>query len=1009
MLIIESIFAGLLYVEVLKAEQSAARQYDILRASQALSELSDLLLRHRRVVDAGRHTPQNEASINAERESASRVRSKLRVYVARVKKAGLNDDGTKRIEQCITDVTSRSDRVFRVGITNSASQKAYDEFIEKSTAMYGLAMNGNQSTRQLLSARLARDGSSNLSNESFGEPAANDFAAPATNGSTQPVTKGPSELTADSSNEAAISIFLPEQLMLVGMVTNLLLALAIAILIWRGITQPISTLAKNCDRLMLGKTIPAPKIQRNEISELEMTFCKMSMLIAINEDARKSFLQHLKLVQGAKLTSIRERIDKLSGGTALKPKARNQFDNMKTAIDAMLHLLQQMTDELSFNASAITVPNQTKTSTTEIYDTSISNLNWLAHRRQIELVVEDPHCELFIDKDLLVRVLNNLLSNAIKFSSGSSTVKLIGIETENEVRTEVHDSGPGISDKDRTSLFQKFKQLAPEDGQHRKGTGLGLMIAKNIVEAHGGKIGCDSIVGKGSCFWFTLPRSPQKQNSENQNQKTTENQSAKTQRPRTSISVWFIGLFVVFLCGQVGLALELNNRLDEASSKARQFVLERTNLLDTEGLLYTFLNWRQKAADAIKTSNHQALFDSTSLVSKQISQAGKLEERFKQDARLHEDIVTVKALLEEVDRGFDELMDSFGSAAGNALLQSQVQRADKGTSEIEKRLFEILRLQAGKVDSSYDLAVKLRREINEALALTAIFNLAVIALATAIGFWIVARIRRLNEKAMEFASGGTPRTTISGNDELSHLDFSLCEAVAEIRQAEEQRRNLMAAINHDLRTPLTSIMMGMEMLTEGLFGELQGDDFDALLALQKEIEKLHEQISDLLSIEKAEGGAIECRFESIDVLEFVESIAESMRIRLKGAKVRLDVIADELPKEARVIIDPELAQRALSALIENSIAASKPGSTVEIRLVHTVDGVNVSIEDHGDGLNAQLQEIVFERFRSVDGKALVGLGLPLASVYCGLFGGNLQLVRSDNTGTVMAVFLPSAH
>lgn len=999
MLVVESLFAGLLYADVLKAERSAARQYSILRASQSLSELSDLLLRHRRVVDAGRHTPQNESSIDAERESAARVRSKLHVYDVRAKKAGLNSDGAKRLNQCVTELVSSSDMVFRNGITDGDSQKAYGQYIEKSTVLYELAMNENQSTRQLLA----------------------------------------DESAADGSYKRGDSIVAPEQLLIVGLATNLALALVIAVLVWRGITLPISRLARNCDRLMLGKTIPAPTVQRNEISELELTFCKMSMLMAIKEDARKSFLQHLKEVQGAKLNSIRQRIDELSGATSLKPKARSQFENMKTSIDAMLQLLQQMTDELSFNASAVTVINPIKTRTTELYGTSTSNLNWLAHRRHIELVVEDPHCELFIDRDLLVRVLNNLLSNAIKFSSSSSTVKLIGIKTETEVRTEVHDSGPGISDKDRTSLFQKFKQLTPEDGEARKGTGLGLMIAKNIVEAHGGEIGCDSVVGKGSCFWFTLPlvkepNTPKEtlalhanqanHTGENQLAKHHESQVAKhhkTQaakhhrRPRTSISIWFIGLFIVFLSGQIALALVLNKRFDEASSKATQFATERTNILDTEGLLYTFLNWRQKAADAVKASNHQALFDSTSLVDKQVAQAAQLEERFKQDAKLHEMIVSVKALLEEIDKGFDELIDTVDPTASNSFLNSQflnsqLQKADRATAVIETTLFDALKLQAGKVESSYDLAVKLRREINEALALTAIFNLAIIAVTTALGFRIIARIKRMNDKAIEFAGGGTPHatTTGGGNDELSFLDQALCEVVEEIRVAEEQRRNLLATINHDLRTPLTSIMNGLEMVSEGLFGDMQEDDFDSVIALQSEIEKLLEQISDLLSIEKAEAGAIECRPDPVDVLQFVERIAEAMRIRWKGERVRIDVIADELPSGTQVTIDPDLAERALSALIENSIKASKPGSTVAIRVAHEGEFVIVSIEDHGVGLNPQLKEVVFERFRSVDGNALVGLGLPLARVYCGLFGGSAELVRSDSSGTVMALFLPSA-
>lgn len=969
-LIVESLFAGALYFNVIKAESSAAKQYNILRASQSLSKLSDLLLRHRRVVDAGRHTPRDESSINAQRKSASRVSNELHVFVARGKKAGLDSNSIKKLRDCVVSVVSSSDNMFRDGITDGDSLKAYQQYLAKSTALYELAMIENQSTRQLLA----------------------------------------DQLTDDGANGVPDTLVPPEQLLRIGLAVNLVLALAIAFLVRRGITLPISRLAQNCDRLMLGKTIPAPKVQLNEISALELTFCKMSMVAAINEEARKSYLQHLKEVQAAALDSMRRRIDKLSCAPSLKSTARSQFENMRRAIDAMLQLLQQMTDELSFNTSAATVVNPTKTSTTEIYSASMSDLEWMAKRKHIELIVEDPYCELFVDRDLMIRVLNNLLSNAIKFSTSSSTVKLAGAVTGSELRTEVDDCGPGIGDQDRNSLFQKFKQLAAEGGQDNKGSGLGLLIARSIVEAHGGQIGCDSVLGKGSCFWFTLPLAmdstgnAQKQQT---NQAQPANQREKDHRPRTTIAVWFIGLFVVFLSGQVVFALQLNERFVEAASKARQFAAEQKNILDTEGLLYTFLNWRQKAGDAVQSSNHQALFESGSLLERQVLQSAQLEERFKQDAKLHEMIGTVRLRVEELDRGLNELIDTFGEKGNDSSIGVQLQKADRSAAEVESLLFNSLKLQASRVDSSYDLAVKLRREINEALALTAIFNFAVLAITTALGFRIVDRISRMNDKAIEFASGGTPRTTIGGNHELSFLDRRLCAVVEELRVAEEQRRNLLATINHDLRTPLTSIMHGLEMVSEGLMGEIQEEDFDAVIALQNDAEKLLEQISDLLAIEKAEADAIECHRAPVKVIPFLERVVESMRIKWKKKGVRIDVFADRLPGGTEVIVDPDLAERALRSLIQNSIEASKPGSTVAVRLAPDEPGVEVSIEDHGVGLDSQLKEVLFERFRSVNGKALVGLGLPLARAYCNLFGGSLKLVRSDGSGTVIAVLLPS--
>lgn len=973
-MLVEAIFIQALFIDVRGAAKSASNQYNILRASQSLSELSDLLLRHRRVVDAGRHTPRAEVSIDAERESASHVAGELRVFVARRKKAALNNESAKSLKNLVTNVLSSSDAAFGSGITDSGSTKAYEQYLERSKALYELAMNENLSTRELVANQLVADAA--------GAPA----------------------------------IVPPTQVLLIGLVVNLLLALIIAFLVRRGITAPISRLAKNCDLLMVGKTFPAPKNQLNEISALELTFFNMSLVAAINEDARKTYLQYLKDVQAASLNSIRQRIDKLSRTESLKPKARAQFESMRTSIDGMLQLLQQMTDELSFNTSEITVLNSKETTTTEIYEVSRAGLEWLAKRRDIELIVEDPHAEFCVDKDLVIRVLNNLVSNAIKFSPNSSAVRVIGTISGSEVRTEVHDSGPGISEKDRSSLFQKFKQLAAEDGQKRKGSGLGLLIAKNIVEAHGGRIGCDSEVGKGSCFWFTLPLAAGStggaQTEKQKDQTKTADRiddvkSHKTkQKPRTSVSLWFIGLFVVFLSGQVFLALQLNDQFNEAASKASQFALEQKKVFDTQGLLYTFLNWRQKAGDAIQASNYQGLLDTISLLNKQVTQAKDLEDLFKSDTELYKMLGTVRSTLEDLDKGLNDLTDLSDVKEIGTSATLQIQKADRSAAMVESILFKALRLQGGRVDKSYDLAVRLDREINDALKLTAIFDFAILVITTAFGFRIVSSISSMNDKAVEFASGGTPRTTIGGNDELSYLDQKLCGVVDELRLAEDQRRSLLATINHDLRTPLTSIMNGLEMASEGLFGEMQEDDFDSVIALQNDIEELLDQISDLLSIEKADAGAIECHAVPLEVMPFLDRIVEAMRIKLKSEGVLISLTSDEMSRNTEVFVDPDLAERALRALIQNAIQASKPGATVAIRAAGLESGIKVSIEDHGPGLNSQLKDVVFERFRSVDGKTLVGLGLPLAHAYCEIFGGKLEIVRSDTSGTVVAVLLP---
>ena len=103
-----------------------------------------------------------------------------------------------------------------------------------------------------------------------------------------------------------------------------------------------------------------------------------------------------------------------------------------------------------------------------------------------------------------MRVLSNLFSNAIKFTpKGSVTLELC--KKEGLAVFNLTDTGSGISKDDLPKLFNRFKQLQKPNGSYSNGTGLGLVIAKGIIETHGGKIKVTSVLGKGSTFSFTLP------------------------------------------------------------------------------------------------------------------------------------------------------------------------------------------------------------------------------------------------------------------------------------------------------------------------------------------------------------------------------------------------------------------------------------------------------------------------------------------------------------------------
>jgi signal transduction histidine kinase len=181
---------------------------------------------------------------------------------------------------------------------------------------------------------------------------------------------------------------------------------------------------------------------------------------------------------------------------------RQRAESIQRAADHMSRLIRDLADIGQMDAGRFIIertPQDPAVIAREVVDTLQSTAAQRGCRLLAEIVGTVPSIEA--DDDRVVQVLSNLVSNAVKVGASEVNVRLEA--RPDEVLFAVSDTGPGIREEELPHMFDRYWRAKTAN---YKGTGLGLPISKQIVDAHGGHIWIDSEPGVGSTFFFTLPR-----------------------------------------------------------------------------------------------------------------------------------------------------------------------------------------------------------------------------------------------------------------------------------------------------------------------------------------------------------------------------------------------------------------------------------------------------------------------------------------------------------------------
>jgi histidine kinase len=291
-----------------------------------------------------------------------------------------------------------------------------------------------------------------------------------------------------------------------------LMAIVASIFISRQVVAPVRAMMDATQRISEGHYEERIRVagdiamnEQDELGQLGLRFNQMAARLEQTEAFRRQLIGDVTHELRTPLTTIKGSVEGLMDGV-LPPDAET-FSQIYREVDRLQRLVNDLQELSRVEAGAYEL-HPKRTSVQTLVDLTVARLRSQFQEKGVSITAQIPPDlpPIQVDEDRISQVLLNLVGNALQYTPPGGSVRITAIHQPNQVRIEISDTGIGIPPGHLPHLFTRFYRVDKSRSRQMGGSGIGLTIAKHLVEAHGGRIWVESAgIGKGSTFIFTLP------------------------------------------------------------------------------------------------------------------------------------------------------------------------------------------------------------------------------------------------------------------------------------------------------------------------------------------------------------------------------------------------------------------------------------------------------------------------------------------------------------------------